>query len=76
MELPVNPNISDFSSLEFTDSSMSIESLSKNAHRQKYLQDMDEKYQTEVKQISKGNSFGELALISNKPRAATIKCIE
>lgn len=29
-----------------------------------------------MKQIAAGNSFGELALISSKPRAATIKCIE
>lgn len=37
---------------------------------------MDVQYQNEVKQITEGNSFGELALISNKPRAATIKCLE
>ena len=30
----------------------------------------------EVTQISNGSCFGELALISNKPRAATIKCLE
>ncbi|CDW81356.1 cyclic nucleotide-binding domain containing protein [Stylonychia lemnae] len=29
----------------------------------------------EVAQLKQGQSFGELALISNKPRAATIKCI-
>ena len=26
-------------------------------------------------QLSTGKSFGELALINNKPRAATVKCI-
>ena len=29
----------------------------------------------EVAILNHGSSFGELALISNKPRAATIKCI-
>jgi CRP-like cAMP-binding protein len=29
----------------------------------------------EVKVDGPGGSFGELALINNKPRAATIKCI-
>lgn len=31
---------------------------------------------TEVRVLEIGNSFGELALIENKPRAATIKCKE
>ncbi len=30
----------------------------------------------EVAQLGPGKSFGELALIQNKPRMATIKCIE
>ena len=30
----------------------------------------------EVKQIFAGQGFGELALISHKPRMATIKCLE
>ena len=30
----------------------------------------------EVVQLRSGKSFGELALIKNKPRAATIKCVE
>jgi len=29
----------------------------------------------EVTVLQKGQSFGELALISNKPRAATVKCL-
>jgi CRP-like cAMP-binding protein len=29
----------------------------------------------EVVQLTMGKSFGELALINNKPRAATIKCL-
>ena len=29
----------------------------------------------QVVQLSMGKSFGELALINNKPRAATIKCL-
>jgi CRP-like cAMP-binding protein len=29
----------------------------------------------EVVQLGTGSSFGELALINNKPRAATIKCL-
>jgi len=31
---------------------------------------------TEVATLSAGQSFGELALISQKPRAATIRCLE
>ena len=31
---------------------------------------------TEVRVLEIGNSFGELALMENKPRAATIKCKE
>ena len=31
---------------------------------------------TEIRVLEIGNSFGELALIENKPRAATIKCKE
>lgn len=31
---------------------------------------------TEVRVLETGNSFGELALLENKPRAATIKCKE
>lgn len=34
------------------------------------------KVMTEVAQLSAPNSFGELALIEYKPRAATIKCVE
>ena len=30
----------------------------------------------EVSKMAKGKSFGELALITSKPRAATIKCLE
>jgi CRP-like cAMP-binding protein len=30
----------------------------------------------EVVNLRAGKSFGELALIKNKPRAATVKCIE
>ncbi len=30
----------------------------------------------EVVQLRTGKSFGELALIKNKPRAATIRCLE
>jgi hypothetical protein len=33
------------------------------------------KVMTEVSQLSAPNSFGELALIEYKPRAATIKCV-
>lgn len=35
----------------------------------------NEMYQSEVKQLFEGSAFGELALISEKPRAATIKCL-
>lgn len=31
---------------------------------------------TEVAKLKDGKSFGELALIQNKPRAATIKCVQ
>lgn len=31
---------------------------------------------TNVKVLKSGDSFGELALIDNRPRAATIKCKE
>lgn len=30
----------------------------------------------EVIRLGMGKSFGELALINNKPRAATVKCIK
>jgi CRP-like cAMP-binding protein len=29
-----------------------------------------------VKQLQEGDSFGEMALLTSKPRAATIECIE
>lgn len=35
-----------------------------------------DKILTEIKVLEKGTAFGELALIENKPRAATIKCRE
>lgn len=35
----------------------------------------DEPKYTQVAILSDGDSFGELALISHKPRAATIRCI-
>lgn len=38
----------------------------------------DEEFQVEYNQVavlSGGKSFGELALIKNKPRAATIRCL-
>ena len=35
----------------------------------------EQNYFLEVVRLTSGKSFGELALIKNKPRAATIKCI-
>ena len=32
------------------------------------------KWFSEIINLSEGNSFGELALINDKPRAASIKC--
>ncbi len=38
--------------------------------------EQEERNLIEVKQMGNGQAFGELALISSKPRAATIKCLE
>lgn len=40
------------------------------------LHDKDLNQQVEVHIIKQGEAFGELSLISDKPRAATIVCLE
>lgn len=40
------------------------------------INEEEEKYFVTAVNLKSGKSFGELALIKNKPRAATIKCTE
>jgi CRP-like cAMP-binding protein len=45
------------------------------SHYEERQQEVYESYFNEAVQLKNGKSFGELALINNKPRAATVKCL-
>lgn len=62
--------ISDFDSARISKKSVSVEKV------ERFERNLFEETLIEVKVLETGSSFGELALIENKPRAATIKCKE
>lgn len=47
----------------------------KMSHYEERQVEVYESYFNEAVQLKNGKSFGELALINNKPRAATVKCL-
>lgn len=59
---------------EFKDPALKIDNSPRKLRKIKTLNNENIEY--EIKILEKGTSFGELALLENKPRAATVACKE